>query len=99
MNHLLEISTEYKSLSLLDVPRSTRFSGSGATEFPSQRTPQMDIVLSERATTPFPLSRLANTTVGNSSNIYLDHRINDIVIAEDMYHTNTGFFTSTSFEI
>ena len=45
--------------------------------------------------TPFPYSRLAGTTVGNSSNIYLYHQINGTVIAEDMYNTDGGFFSTT----
>ena len=74
-----------------------------AVRVPGQRDPRSvhrkEYWLINRATSPFPFSRVANTTVENSSNIYFYHQINDIVIAEDMYNTNASFFASTSFEI
>lgn len=54
-----------------------------------------NIGLSTMPKTSFPYSRLAGTTVGNSSNVYLYHQINETAIAEDMYNTDGGFFTMT----
>ena len=58
-----------------------------------------NIGLSTMPKSPFPYSRLAGTTVGNSSNIYLYHQINGTAIAEDMYNTDGGFFTTTYMSI
>ncbi len=58
-----------------------------------------NIGLSTEPKSDFPFSRLAGTTVGNSSNVYLYHQINQTAIAEDMYNTDGGFFTSNYFNI
>ena len=58
-----------------------------------------NIGLSTQPQSPFPYSRLAGTTGGNSSNVYLYHQINGTFLAEDMYNLDGGFFTTTYFNI
>lgn len=58
-----------------------------------------NIGLSTQPQSRFPYSRLAGTTVGTSSNIYLYHQINGTFVAEDMYNLDGGFFTTTYFNI
>ncbi|KAL8792900.1 MAG: hypothetical protein Q9195_004477 [Heterodermia aff. obscurata] len=58
-----------------------------------------NIGLSTMPTSPFPFSRLAGTTVGNSSDVYLYHQINGTSMAEDVYNTDGGFFTTTYMDI
>ena len=58
-----------------------------------------NIALSTMPKSPFPFSRLAGTTVGNSSDVYLYHQINETFIAEDVYNTDGGFFTTTYMNI
>ena len=58
-----------------------------------------NIALSTMPESPFPFSRLAGTTVGNSSDVYLYHQINETAIAEDVYNTDGGFFTTTYMNI
>ena len=58
-----------------------------------------NIALSTQPQSPFPYSRLAGTTIGSSSNIYLYHQINGTFLAEDMYNVDGGFFTTTYFNI
>lgn len=58
-----------------------------------------NIGLSTQPQSKFPFSRLAGTTVGNSSDVYLYHQINGTSIAEDLYNLDGGFFTTTYFEI
>ena len=58
-----------------------------------------NIGLSTQPQSPFPYSRLAGTTGGGSSNVYLYHQINGTFLAEDMYNLDGGFFTTTYFNI
>lgn len=58
-----------------------------------------NIGLSTQPQSKFPFSRLAGTTAGNASDVYLYHQINETSIAEDMYNLDGGFFTTTYFEI
>lgn len=58
-----------------------------------------NIGLSTMPKSAFPFSRLAGTTVGNSSDVYLYHQINESSIAEDVYNTDGGFFTTTYMSI
>ena len=58
-----------------------------------------NIGLSTQPQSPFPYSRLAGTTTGSSSNVYLYHQINGTFLAEDMYNLDGGFFTTTYFNI
>lgn len=58
-----------------------------------------NIGLSTKPKTEFPFSRLAGTTSGNSSDVYLYHQMNQTAIAEDIYNTDGGFFTSKYFNI
>ena len=58
-----------------------------------------NIGLSTMPNSAFPYSRLAGTTVGNSSDVYLYHQINETSIAEDVYNTDGGFFTTTYMNI
>ena len=58
-----------------------------------------NIGLSTQPQSPFPHKRLAGTTVGGGSDIYLYHQINQTVFAEDMYNFDGGFFTSTYFDV
>ena len=58
-----------------------------------------NIGLSTMPKSPFPYSRLAGTTVGNSTDVYLYHQINGSSIAEDVYNTEGGFFTTTYMNI
>ena len=58
-----------------------------------------NIGLSTQPQSPFPYSRLAGATGGNSSNVYLYHQINGTFLAEDMYNLDGGFFTTTYFNI
>ena len=58
-----------------------------------------NIGLSTQPQSPFPYSRLAGTTVGSRSNVYLYHQINGTFLAEDMYNIDGGFFTTTYFNI
>ena len=58
-----------------------------------------NIGLSTMPKSPFPFSRLAGTTVGNSTDVYLYHQINESSIAEDVYNTDGGFFTTTYMNI
>lgn len=53
-----------------------------------------NIALSTQPRSPFPFTRLAGTIASNSSNIYLYHQINGSAIAEDVYNTDGGFFTT-----
>ena len=58
-----------------------------------------NIGLSTQPQSPFPYSRLAGTTVGAGSDIYLYHQINQTAIAEDMYNFDGGFFTTNYFDV
>jgi hypothetical protein len=58
-----------------------------------------NIGLSTQPQSPFPFSRLAGTTDGTTSNIYLYHQINETFIAEDTYNLDGGFFATTYFKI
>ena len=58
-----------------------------------------NIGLSTQPQSKFPFKRLAGTTVGGGSDIYLYHQMNQTFFAEDMYDLDGGFFTSTYFDI
>lgn len=58
-----------------------------------------NIGLSTQPQSSFPYKRLAGTTSGNGSDIYLYHQINQTSIAEDMYNLDGGFFTTTYFDV
>ena len=58
-----------------------------------------NIGLSTQPQSPFPYSRLAGTTVGGRSDIFLYHQINQTAMAEDMYNLDGGFFTTRYFKI
>ncbi|KAL6721965.1 hypothetical protein ACLMJK_001070 [Lecanora helva] len=58
-----------------------------------------NIGLSTQPQSPFPYTRLAGTTVGGGSDIYLYHQIDQTIFAEDMYNLDGGFFTTTNFSI
>lgn len=54
-----------------------------------------NIGLSGAPKSTFPFPRLAGTTGQTSSgNVYLYHQINGTTVAEDVYSTTEGFFTS-----
>ncbi len=58
-----------------------------------------NIGLSTQPQSPFPYRRLTGTTVGNGSEIFLYHQINQTSIAEDMYNLDGGFFTTSYFDV
>ncbi|MCJ1279240.1 hypothetical protein MMC21_007064 [Puttea exsequens] len=58
-----------------------------------------NIGLSTQPQSAFPFSRLAGTTVGGGSDIFLYHQINGTSFAEDTYNFDGGFFTTDYFGI
>ena len=60
-----------------------------------------NIGLSGEPETQFPFKRLAGTTGGGSDSgkVYLYHQVNGTNVAEDVYNTDGGFFSSSYFSI
>lgn len=59
-----------------------------------------NIGLSGAPKSTFPFSRLAGTTgETGSGNVFLFHQVNATSIAEDVYSTEGGFFTTTYFDV
>lgn len=50
---------------------------------------------------PFPFTRLANTSSENSNILYMYHQINETIVAEDLYDDTTAhwIFSNISIEI
>ena len=60
-----------------------------------------NIGLSGEPDSEFPFSRLAGTTGGGSDSgqVYLYHQMNDTSVAEDVYNTDGGFFSTKFFNV
>lgn len=59
-----------------------------------------NIGLSGAPKSPFPYSRLAGTTGGTGSgDVFLFHQVNASSVAQDVYNTDGGFFTTTYFDV
>lgn len=59
-----------------------------------------NIGLSGAPKSPFPYSRLAATTGGTGSgDVFLFHQVNASSLAQDVYDTSGGFFTTTYFDV
>ena len=59
-----------------------------------------NIGLSGAPESKFPYTRLAGTTGTTASgDVFLFHQVNATSIAQDVYNTNGGFFTTTYFDV